>query len=58
MSGLRMIGRKAETARCIFCGKVGLWWTCKCEWGLAIEAGKLPRPRTVTVGGGTGYRAV
>ena len=51
MSGLRMIGRKAETARCIFCGKVGTWWDCGCEWGEKIRAGKVLKPRTVVRGG-------
>jgi len=43
----RMVGRKAETARCIFCGKVGVWWDCGCEWGEKIRLGKLAKPRTV-----------
>ena len=47
MSESRMIGRKAETARCIFCGKVGTWWDCGCEWGEKIRLGKLAKPRTV-----------
>ena len=51
MSELRMMGRKAETGRCIFCGKVGTWWDCGCEWGEGIRAGKLLKPRTVVRGG-------
>ena len=51
MSELRMMGRKAETGRCIFCGKVGTWWECGCEWGEGIRAGKLLKPRTVVRGG-------
>jgi hypothetical protein len=47
----RMVGRKAETARCIFCGKVGTWWDCGCEWGEKIRLGKLAKPRTVVRGG-------
>src|SRR6516165_5687911 len=51
VSRSRMEGRAAETARCIFCGVVGLWWTCGCEWPQKIAAGKLARPRTVMRGG-------
>jgi hypothetical protein len=51
MSELRMMGRKGETGRCIFCGKVGTWWECGCEWGEGIRAGKLLKPRTVVRGG-------
>jgi hypothetical protein len=51
VSQSRMVPRKAETARCIFCGKVGVWWDCGCEWGEKIRAGKLAKPRTVVRGG-------
>ena len=51
MSELRMMGRKGETGRCIFCGKVGTWWDCGCEWGEKIRLGKLAKPRTVVRGG-------
>jgi hypothetical protein len=51
VSRSRMEGKPAETARCLFCGVVGLWWTCGCEWSQKIAAGKLPRPRTVIRGG-------
>jgi hypothetical protein len=43
----RVIGKSAETARCIFCGTVGLWWTCSCESADKVREGKVPRPRTV-----------
>jgi hypothetical protein len=51
-SAQRMIGKPAETARCIFCGVVGVWWTCGCEAAEKIREGELPRPRTVMRGGG------
>jgi hypothetical protein len=38
---------KAEVARCLFCGAVGVWWECHCPSGQKIRDGKLPRPRTV-----------
>jgi len=38
-------------ARCIFCGAIGVWWTCGCEWGEKIRAGKVLKPRTVIRGG-------
>ena len=37
--------------RCLFCGVIGTWWTCGCEWGEAIRGGKVLRPRTVVRGG-------
>ena len=37
--------------RCLFCGAIGVWWGCGCEWSRLIEAGKLARPRTVMRGG-------
>jgi hypothetical protein len=46
-----MIGKSAETARCIFCGVVGVWWGCGCESAVKIREGKLARPRTVIRGG-------
>jgi hypothetical protein len=51
VSRSRMEGKASETARCLFCGVVGLWWTCGCEWSQKIAAGKLARPRTVMRGG-------
>jgi hypothetical protein len=38
----------AQVARCLFCGNVGVWWSCRCEWAQLIEGGKLPRPRTIS----------
>ena len=38
-------------ARCIFCGGIGVWWSCGCEWGEKIRAGKVLKPRTVVRGG-------
>src|SRR6516225_10618715 len=40
-----------RAARCIFCGVIGTWWTCGCEWGEKIRAGKVAKPRTVVRGG-------
>jgi hypothetical protein len=37
--------------RCLFCGVIGVWWDCGCEWGEGIRSGKLARPRTVVRGG-------
>jgi hypothetical protein len=34
-------------ARCIFCGRIGAWWSCSCEHAKLVEAEKLDRPRTV-----------
>jgi hypothetical protein len=38
-------------ARCIFCGGIGVWWTCGCEWGEKIREGKVRKPRAVVRGG-------
>jgi hypothetical protein len=53
-NGLGPIGTHRSVdrvARCIFCGVIGTWWTCGCEWGCLIREGKLPKPRTVVRGG-------
>jgi hypothetical protein len=39
---------RARVARCLFCGNVGVWWDCRCSLARLIEAGKLPRPRTIS----------
>jgi len=40
-----------RAARCIFCGMIGTWWTCGCEYAEKIRLGKLAKPRTVVRGG-------
>jgi hypothetical protein len=42
---------RARVAKCLFCGAVGVWWACHCEWAQKIEAGKLPRPKAVVRNG-------
>src|SRR6516162_440877 len=45
------LGGVDRPARCLFCGAIGVWWSCGCEWARLIEAGKLAKPRTVVKGG-------
>jgi hypothetical protein len=39
--------KPAEKPRCLFCGAIGWWPDCWCQWGQKIRDGKLPTPRTV-----------
>lgn len=43
---------KSAVAKCLFCGALGVWWDCRCEWSEKIRAGKLPLPTTITGHGG------
>jgi hypothetical protein len=45
---LRSVDRPA---RCLFCGGIGVWWGCSCEWSVGIREGKLEKPRTEMGGG-------
>jgi hypothetical protein len=52
MKGLLELSRSVDRpVRCLFCGSIGVWWGCGCEWGRKIEAGAVPQPRTVVRGG-------
>jgi hypothetical protein len=46
-----VVGGVDRPARCIFCGAIGTWWSCGCEWARRVAAGELARPRTVVRGG-------
>ncbi len=47
----------AAVAKCLFCGAIGAWWSCHCEWAQGIRdyvpaQGRraqigFPKPRTV-----------
>jgi hypothetical protein len=43
---------KSAVAKCLFCGALGVWWDCRCEWSEKIRAGKLPLPTTIIGHGG------
>jgi hypothetical protein len=36
---------KACVPRCLYCGIIGVWWECGCEWAERVRAGKVRRPR-------------
>src|SRR6266702_768800 len=45
-------GVKAEAARCLYCGKRGVWWECECVWSREVREGRRVGPVIRRLSGG------